>query len=86
MASSTPMRTAQAVSRARLILRSGVQLEEAAAQLSRTRRENKPRDIVGAAESLKEDALLNYRLSSMPENLRPVLEALLTALGQEHTL
>ena len=71
----TPLTTVQAIDRARWMISSGQKLSRAAEVVSEAR-SNAARS---AAEELKETQLLNYRVSTVPESLEPVLEALIQA-------
>ncbi|MCX5103545.1 hypothetical protein [Streptomyces sp. NBC_00439] len=68
----------RAVSGAQLILAAGKRLDAAADQTSRARAVGDP-TVLRAAEILKEQCLLDYRLATLPERLAPVLESLIAA-------
>jgi hypothetical protein len=70
-----PLTTDQAIERARRMIDAGQKLTRAAAAVSEAR--NSP--VQAAAEALKEHALLGYRVSTVPDALGPVLEALILA-------
>lgn len=79
--SPTPLTIDSAVSRAQRIIKAGKQLQESAEQLARSQRENKPNNIIEAAETMRDDALLSYRIVSIPKDLLPVLELLLAQIA-----
>jgi hypothetical protein len=70
-----PLTTEQAIERARRMLAAGQRLTRAADSVSETR--NGPASA--AAEAVKEHELLNYRVTTIPSALEPVLEALILA-------
>lgn len=78
-ASTAPLSTESAIRRAQTILASGTVLMNAAENLARAQRENKPNHVVEAAEVMRDDALLDYRVSSAPDTLAPILAALILA-------
>ncbi|MGY4541350.1 hypothetical protein ACVWY0_001259 [Arthrobacter sp. UYNi723] len=74
---ATTLTTAQAVDRARSMITSAQKLVGAAEELADAQRQHSPaRD---AAEARKEYHLLNYRVTTVPDALEPVLEALIKA-------
>lgn len=70
--------TDRAVSGAQHILTAGQRLDAAVEQVSRARDDGDP-TALRAAEILKEQRLLDYRLATLPERLAPVLESLIVA-------
>ncbi|MFJ5725501.1 hypothetical protein [Streptomyces sp. NPDC093149] len=72
------LHTDRAVSGAQLIIAAGQRLDTAVDQVSRARAAGDP-TALRAAEILKEQCLLDYRLAALPERLAPVLESLITA-------
>ncbi|MCU6481310.1 hypothetical protein [Arthrobacter sp. A2-55] len=78
--SHMPITTEQAIARARLILQTGQQLREATRTVDDTHREYGDRSsLTRAAEDLKENRLLGYRVTTVPDALGPILEALIQA-------
>lgn len=74
------MTTDQAINRARHILRSGEQLQQTAQTLAEAqRRHGATSEVARAAETLKEAQLVDYRVSTIPQSLSGVLEALIAA-------
>lgn len=65
----------QATTRARWMIESGHKLSQAAAAVYETRNSS----TRSAAEELKEEQLLSYRVATVPDELTPVLEALMLA-------
>ncbi|MFD4949872.1 hypothetical protein ACFWNT_47250, partial [Streptomyces sp. NPDC058409] len=77
-ASAIVLHTDRAVSGAQLIIAAGQRLATAVDQVSRARAAGDP-TVLRAAEILKEQSLLDYRLATLPERLAPVLESLIDA-------
>lgn len=73
--STIPLTTEAAITRARRMIDSGLQLTRAADTVTASRGS----DERNAAEQLKDARLLDYRVSTIPEALKPVLEALIRA-------
>lgn len=74
---TTTLTTAQAIDRARLMINSAQKLVGAAEELAGSQRQHRAeRD---AAEARKDYHLLNYRVTTVPDALEPVLEALIKA-------
>ncbi|MFC9755198.1 hypothetical protein [Streptomyces sp. NPDC056921] len=72
------LHTDRAISGAQLIIAAGQRLDDAVDQVSRARAAGDPA-VLRAAEILKEQSLLDYRLTTLPERLAPVLESLIDA-------
>lgn len=72
---TTPLTIIQALDRAHWMIDSGRKLRQIAQSLSEARGETARR----AADELKEIQLLSYRVSTVPDSLVPVLEALIDA-------
>jgi hypothetical protein len=70
-----PLTTEQAIDRARHMIASAQKLTRAADAVSETRNGT----ANTAAEEIKEHTLLNYRVTTIPSALEPVLEALILA-------
>ncbi|MFF8917495.1 hypothetical protein ACF08M_30345 [Streptomyces sp. NPDC015032] len=70
--------TDRAVSGAQFIILAGERLDAAVGQVSRARAAGDP-TVLRAAEILKEQRLLDYRLATLPERLAPMLESLIDA-------
>jgi hypothetical protein len=75
-----PFTTEQAITRARRIIAGGEKLTSAAEAVSTARRAGPA--AYDAAHALKEAELLNYRYSTLPEGLGPLLEALIEAASK----
>ena len=76
-----PLTTEQAIDRARRMIASGQRLTRAADNVSATRNGDS-----AAAEAVKEHELLNYRVTTIPSSLEPVLEALILAASAGATV
>ncbi|MET3172984.1 UNVERIFIED_ORG: hypothetical protein ABIB52_000812 [Arthrobacter sp. UYCu721] len=74
---TTPLTTAQAIARARSMITSAQKLAGAAEELANS--QNQHSAARDAAEGRKDYHLLNYRVSTVPDALEPVLEALIKA-------
>lgn len=74
---SAPLTTAQAIDRARSMITSAQKLVGAAQELADA--PNQHSATRDAAEARKDYHLLNYRVTTVPDALEPVLEALIKA-------
>lgn len=72
---TTPLTTEVAIANARRIIDSGQRLTQAADTLASSRGAAER----NAAEQLKDARLLEYRFSTIPEELKPILTALIRA-------
>lgn len=70
--------TEQAVTRARQMIESGRKLSQATDAVTDAR----SGEAVRAAEILKDERLLSYRVTTIPDTLTPVLEALIAAASK----
>jgi hypothetical protein len=70
-----PLTTGQAIDRARRMIAPGEKLTRAADTVT----EFRPGAARDGAEEIKEQRLLDYRVTTMPTDLAPVLEALIQA-------
>lgn len=75
---TAPLTTEQAVTRARQMIEQANKLAEAVDTVKYSRRGNEQE----AAETLKEARLLSYRVTTIPDALTPVLEALIAAASK----
>lgn len=73
--STALMTTEQAVARARRMIEQGQKLTDAANAVTELR----STDAAQGAEAMKEARLMNYRVTTIPDALTPVLEALIAA-------
>lgn len=72
---TAPLTTEQAIDRARRMIEQGQKLTRAADTVTEARGS----EALRSAEGVKEYQLLNYRVSTIPAALEPVLEALIAA-------
>lgn len=72
---SAQLTTSQAIEKAQAMIGAGRRLTDAAQVLSESRGE----PDTTHAQALKESRLLGYRVQTIPDNLTPVLEALILA-------
>ena len=79
---TAPLTTEQAVTRARQMIENGRKLSQAADAVTDAR----GGETVRAAEILKDERLLSYRVTTIPDTLTPVLEALIAAASKSTEL
>lgn len=77
---SAALTLTQASNRAQMVIASANKLTRAAEALSDANQSRNPQRI-DAAELLRDNALLNHRIGTTPEQLLPILQTLLAAAG-----
>lgn len=77
---SAALTLTQASNRAQMVIASANKLTRAAETLSDANQSRNPQ-LIDAAELLRDNALLNHRIGTTPEQLLPILQTLLAAAG-----